>query len=123
MTANTILFMAANPTGTDARALAEQARAIQAELERAGHRDRFAFQTRWAAQDPNDLAVTVDDEAGVRGACDFDGAQTRATKRFQRSERKRRWSGIDGHGLPPEEINTSASATLSYNVQLSTSGL
>jgi hypothetical protein len=54
MTANTILFMAANPTGTDARALAEQARAIQAELERAGHRDRFAFETRWAAQ-PLDL--------------------------------------------------------------------
>jgi nucleoside phosphorylase len=54
MTANKILFMAANPTGTDARALAEQARAIQAELERAGHRDRFAFETRWAAQ-PLDL--------------------------------------------------------------------
>ena len=54
MTANTILFMAANPTGTDARALAEQARAIQAELERAGHRDRFTFETRWAAQ-PLDL--------------------------------------------------------------------
>jgi WD40 repeat protein len=50
MTANTILFMAANPAGTDARALAEQARAIQGELERAGHRDRFAFETRWAAQ-------------------------------------------------------------------------
>ena len=54
MRANTILFMAANPAGTDARALAEQARAIQAELERAGHRDRFAFETRWAAQ-PLDL--------------------------------------------------------------------
>ena len=54
MTANTILFMAANPTGTDARALAEQARAVQAELERAGHRDRFAFESRWAAQ-PLDL--------------------------------------------------------------------
>jgi hypothetical protein len=54
MTANTILFMAANPTGTNARALAERARAIQAELERAGQRDRFAFETRWAAQ-PLDL--------------------------------------------------------------------
>ena len=54
MTSNTILFMAANPAGTDARALAEQARAIQAELERTGHRDRFAFETRWAAQ-PLDL--------------------------------------------------------------------
>lgn len=54
MTANTILFMAANPAGTDARALDLQARAIQAELERAGHRERFAFATRWAAQ-PLDL--------------------------------------------------------------------
>jgi len=54
VTTNTILFMAANPTGTDMRALAEQARAIQSELERAGHRDRFAFETRWAAQ-PLDL--------------------------------------------------------------------
>ncbi|MEO7730253.1 MAG: WD40 repeat domain-containing protein [Kofleriaceae bacterium] len=54
MTANTILFMAANPAGTDARALAEQARAIQGELERTGHRDRFVFETRWAAQ-PLDL--------------------------------------------------------------------
>jgi hypothetical protein len=46
--------MAANPAGTDARALAEQAHAVQAELERAGHRDRFVFETRRAAQ-PLDL--------------------------------------------------------------------
>src|SRR5262245_17376839 len=31
-----------------------QARAIQGELERSGYRDRFAFETRWAAQ-PLDL--------------------------------------------------------------------
>jgi hypothetical protein len=54
MTANTILFMAANPAGTDERALGEQARAIQAELARAGRRERFVFETRWAAQ-PLDL--------------------------------------------------------------------
>ena len=51
---HTILFMAANPAGTDARTLGEQARAIQAELERADRRDRFTFETRWAAQ-PLDL--------------------------------------------------------------------
>ena len=54
MVAQTILFMAANPAGTDGRALDQQARAIQAELERAGKRDCFRFETRWAAQ-PLDL--------------------------------------------------------------------
>jgi hypothetical protein len=51
---HTILFMAANPVGTDARALGEQARAIKEALERAGRRERFIFETRWAAQ-PLDL--------------------------------------------------------------------
>jgi hypothetical protein len=50
----TILFLAANPGGTDARALDREARAIQVELERAGHRDRFDFETRWAVE-PLDL--------------------------------------------------------------------
>jgi hypothetical protein len=51
---HTILFIAANPVGTDRRALDEQARAVQVELERAGRRDCFKFETRWAAQ-PLDL--------------------------------------------------------------------
>jgi hypothetical protein len=54
MTKHTILFLAANPTGTSEVALGEEARAIQAELERSGHRDCFDLQTRWAAQ-PLDL--------------------------------------------------------------------
>jgi hypothetical protein len=54
MAPHTILFMAANPVGTDARALDEQARAIQMEIERAGRRDCFRFETRWGAQ-PLDL--------------------------------------------------------------------
>ena len=54
MAPHTILFIAANPVGTDRRALGEQARAVQAELERAGRRDCFQFETRWAAQ-PLDL--------------------------------------------------------------------
>jgi hypothetical protein len=51
---HTILFLAANPTGTSQLALGEEARAIQAELERSGYRDCFALETRWAAQ-PLDL--------------------------------------------------------------------
>jgi len=54
MKKHTILFLAANPTGTNPLALGEEARAIQAELERSGYRDCFALETRWAAQ-PLDL--------------------------------------------------------------------
>jgi len=54
MTRHTILFLAANPHGTDPRALDREARAIQVEFERSGHRDRFEFVTRWATE-PLDL--------------------------------------------------------------------
>jgi WD40 repeat protein len=51
---HTILFLAANPLGTDPLALDREARAIQSELERSGLRDRFEFVTRLAAE-PMDL--------------------------------------------------------------------
>src|SRR5689334_18554240 len=51
---HTILFLAANPAGTDRLALDREAHDIQVELERAGHRDRFEFVTRWAVE-PLDL--------------------------------------------------------------------
>jgi hypothetical protein len=51
---HTILFLAANPAGTDRLALDREAHDIQAELERTGHRDRFEFVTRWAVE-PLDL--------------------------------------------------------------------
>jgi hypothetical protein len=51
---HTILFLAANPRGTDPRTLDREASAIQEELERSGRRDRFAFETRWAVE-PLDL--------------------------------------------------------------------
>lgn len=54
MTKHTILFLAANPAGTDRLALDQEARAIQIELERSGHRDQFELVTRWAVQ-PLDL--------------------------------------------------------------------
>jgi hypothetical protein len=49
-----ILFLAANPSGTDRLALDEEARAIQVELERSGFRDCFELVTRWAVK-PLDL--------------------------------------------------------------------
>src|SRR3954470_15309972 len=54
MTKHTLLFLAANPAGTDRLALDREARAIQVELERSGSRDQFEFVTRWAAE-PLDL--------------------------------------------------------------------
>jgi len=54
LTKHIILFLAANPLGTDRLALDEEARAIQGELERSGHRDKFELVTRWAVQ-PLDL--------------------------------------------------------------------
>src|SRR5262245_28599677 len=54
MTKHSILFLAANPSGTDSRALDREARSIHAELKRTGYRDRFEFATRWAAE-PLDL--------------------------------------------------------------------
>jgi nucleoside phosphorylase len=51
---HTILFLAANPLGTDRVALDREARAIEVELERSGFRDRFELVTRWAAE-PLDL--------------------------------------------------------------------
>src|ERR1044071_6493605 len=41
-----ILFLAANPSGTDRLALDREARSIRAELKRSGYRDRFEFKTR-----------------------------------------------------------------------------
>jgi hypothetical protein len=49
-----ILFLAANPCGTDRLDLDREARSIHAELRRSGYRDRFDFVTRWAAE-PLDL--------------------------------------------------------------------
>jgi len=60
MTKHTILFLAANPGGTDRRALDREARAIRAELQHSGHRDRFEFETRWAAE-PLDLLRALRD--------------------------------------------------------------
>ena len=50
----TILFLAANPAGTDRLALDREARTIDRELERSGYRDNFEFVTRWVAE-PLDL--------------------------------------------------------------------
>ncbi|HWO17196.1 MAG TPA: CHAT domain-containing protein [Kofleriaceae bacterium] len=49
-----ILFLAANPSGTDPRALDREARSIQVELERSGFRECFELVTRWAVE-PLDL--------------------------------------------------------------------
>lgn len=54
MTKQTILFLAANPSGTSQLALDREARAIHHELERSTGRDQLEFVTRWAVE-PLDL--------------------------------------------------------------------
>ncbi|HWO25516.1 MAG TPA: AAA family ATPase [Kofleriaceae bacterium] len=51
---HTILFLAASPGEGGQSVLEREARAIQKELESAGHRDCFEFETRWAVE-PLDL--------------------------------------------------------------------
>jgi hypothetical protein len=51
---HTILFLAANPLGTERLALDRQARAIEVELARSGFRDSFELVTWWATE-PLDL--------------------------------------------------------------------
>ncbi len=86
MTKHTILFLAANPSGTDPRALDREARSIRTELKRSGYRDRFEFETRWAAE-PLDLLRELRDlkpavvHFGGRGSHDgllFQTAEGRA---------------------------------------------
>jgi hypothetical protein len=54
MQKHTILFLAANPSDSTRLALDREARSIQRELESAGYRDCFEFETRWAVE-PLDL--------------------------------------------------------------------
>lgn len=51
---HTILFLAANPSGANQRALDREANSIRKELKRSGCRDRFELVTRWAME-PLDL--------------------------------------------------------------------
>jgi hypothetical protein len=59
-TRETILFLAANPVGSTALRLSEEAREIREELERAGLRDNFLFHERGAVR-PKDLSRTLID--------------------------------------------------------------
>jgi hypothetical protein len=54
LTKHTILFLAANPFGTDRLALDQEARAIQSELRRSRHGENFELVMRWTTQ-PLDL--------------------------------------------------------------------
>lgn len=55
-----ILFLAANPAGTNALQLDEEARAIEEEIRRSSRRDAFEFVTRWASR-PLDLLRALRD--------------------------------------------------------------
>lgn len=67
MAIHVILFLAANPIGTERLALYEEERAIQPALERSGHRNKFKLVTRWASQ-PLDLPNHFGGRGRLRGA-------------------------------------------------------
>jgi hypothetical protein len=54
----TILFLAANPTGTTPLRLDKEHREIEEGLRRAGQRDHFALQQKWAVR-PRDLQRAI----------------------------------------------------------------
>lgn len=55
-----VLFLAANPDGTDTLALGEEARAITERIRAAKHRDRMELVTRWAVR-PEDLLQALNE--------------------------------------------------------------
>ena len=57
-TQRTILFLAANPTGTDRLRLEQEAKDIQAELASSDYRDSFKFEPIWAAT-PEDMLTKI----------------------------------------------------------------
>ena len=70
---------ASNPSGTDRRALDQEASSIRKERKRSGYRDRFEFVTRWAAE-PLDLLCELRERelAGGEGDVRADGERARA---------------------------------------------
>lgn len=58
---STILFLAANPSGTSSLRLDEEARAIENNMRRSKYRDCFVFKTRWALR-PDDLQQALLEE-------------------------------------------------------------
>jgi hypothetical protein len=52
----TILFLSANPNGTDHLQLEKEAKGIQAGLAQATYRDNFRFEQIWAAT-PEDMLM------------------------------------------------------------------
>src|SRR5215510_13988572 len=97
-----ILFLAANPSGTDRLALDREARSIHVELRRSGYRDRFDFVTRWAAEpldllrEVRELRPTVVHVSGHGGArmAGADSAHGRDVVAASAP------SGGEAHGLP-----------------------
>jgi hypothetical protein len=62
-----ILFLAANPTGTDRLALDREARSIRAELKRSGYRDRFALGLRLLTTELSSLSAPAQQNAALQG--------------------------------------------------------
>jgi WD40 repeat protein len=117
MNKHTILFLAANPPGTDRLALDREARAIQVELERSGHRDQFELVTRWAVQ-PIDLLRELRKLRPTVVHFSGHGGATGRVERVPRHDLTDDEQPVDGDGRPglifdgadgrPQQISTAA---------------
>lgn len=92
----TILFLAADPGGTDAQALEHEAHSIQVELERGG-REFFEFQSRWAVE-PLDLLREL--RRLKPAVVHFSGHGGRGLAGYRPGQAVRRDVGVDGLGRP-----------------------
>ena len=100
MAKRTVLFLAANPCGTDPRALDLEAHSIRVELKRSAYRDRFHLETRWAVQ-PLDLlrelrelrptVVHFSDRGGPDGLFSRPATVGLRSSRPKRSRRRLAW--------------------------------
>lgn len=98
---HTILFLAANPSGTDHLALDREARAIQVELERSGHRDRFELVTRWAVEPLDLLRELRKLKPTVVHFSGHGGRDTAGMQRSGQAPRRDVGGNVDLHGSEP----------------------
>ncbi len=61
----TVLFLAANPKGSDALRLGEEVRKVEQGLERAKMRDRFRLVQKWAVTDDDLRRALLDHEPEI----------------------------------------------------------
>jgi hypothetical protein len=74
MSKHTILFLAANPRGTERRALDREARSIAEELQRSEGRNCFELETRYGAEPARASSSSCGSRCSARSGWRYAGA-------------------------------------------------